>query len=349
MRARGPLAAVVLAACGGSNGLVLDDQPPIEVVTEPEIDPGELLRDLEATVLEGYSQLSLGNLEAYGDTVANETAIGLLRPGPDKIYLGRKPETNVEVYRLNPCVQVLSRNLDLRLSRDYTVGWTFDEVSCRAPDPYEGRSTSIPLRVTAVYERHLGNWGLVMQHVSYALPSDDIVLQALSGRLPAPAALPAAGDTGEIARQVGAVLAGILANRDDERRTRVARDPSSLVLWPGPETEYHGEAARAAPPLASLYGRQGVVELRDTFVGVARSQRVVWVLANLRVRVVANGDPIVIGLRATYVFERRDQDAGSWMQVSAHVSAPIEHSELARRVFGLEMPALPAEPLPDAP
>ena len=121
-------------------------------------------------------------------TVADDAPIVLIGVGPKDVHVGDKTAASLERFRIDPCVEVLSKNLEVHLSRDRSVGWTFDDVSCRLPDPFEGRSASIPLRVTAVYQRHLDTWVMVMQHVSYGMPLDDVLAWARSGRLAKPVA-----------------------------------------------------------------------------------------------------------------------------------------------------------------
>ena len=61
---------------------------------------------------------------------------------------------------------------------------------------------------------------------------------------------------------------------------------------------------------------------------------------SLVIRVLVLDDPVTLRLRATYVFERRDDSPGLWTQVQAHVSAPVLQEQLSKRVFGLEIPDL---------
>ncbi len=308
-----------------------------------------LVRDLEATVLEGYSQLSLGNFEAYADTVADERQVVLVRMGPERdIQIGLKSAIDHESFRISPCAQVLSKNLEVHLSRDKSMGWTFDDVSCRVPDPFEGtRHASIPLRVTALYERQLDTWVLVMQHVSYALPAEDIVTWARAGRLRKPARIRARIDPKDgLRKQVRGELVRLLRDTVKYRERIMASDAEALVLWPGPAHEYHGSAILEAPSLEELFGPRATVRTTGLYIGVAASKKLAWVAANLEVTTTVSDDPIVIRLRATYIYELREDAARPWQQVQAHVSAPVVQADLSKRVFGLELPALSASPSP---
>ena len=341
MRSVRVIALAALLGCGatGTNGAGRDG--PIESHQGPMPDAIDLSRDLEATVLEGYSQLSLGNLEAYGDTVADDVPIVLIGMGPADVHIGGKSEAPLEAFRIDPCLDVLSKNLEVHLSRDRSVGWTFDDVSCRVPDPFEGRNASIPLRVTAVYQRHLDSWVLVAQHVSYALPIDEVIARARAGNSSRPAAIDRAIDRGDGVRKlISSSVRGVIADRARYRERKIATDAMSLVLWPGPDEEYHGSQVATAPALEQLFGEGATVKPLGMQIGVARNMQIAWIAANLRISTIVNDDPITMVLRATYVYERRDDSPGLWTQVQAHVSAPIVQGDLSKRVFGLEIPDL---------
>jgi ketosteroid isomerase-like protein len=330
-----------LVGCGGGTALV-DSR---ESAPEPALDPGgteaDLVRDLRATVLEGYAQLSLGNLEAYGDRVADEGTVAFVRIGPDDGYIGSKRTHGTEVYRIEPCVEILSRSLEIHLSLDRSFAWIFDDVSCRVKDPFEGRKVAIPLRLTAVFQRHLDGWVLLMQHVSYALPVDEIRAWARAGTLRRPARVdrPIAADDG-VRRMIKNAVWGLVENQPGYRARKRASDAGALVLWPGPDHEFRGRTLAEAPELEDLFGPGSELALGGVAIGVARNQKHAWVVANLDVLTPGNDAPLTIGLRATYVFERRDDTPGLWTQVQAHVSVPVVQASLTRRAFGLELPDL---------
>ena len=62
---------------------------------EQRIDPLlgklDLARDLEATVLENYMQLTLGNFEAYADGIARDRDIVLIGISARDLVVGREP------------------------------------------------------------------------------------------------------------------------------------------------------------------------------------------------------------------------------------------------------------------
>jgi len=335
------IAFVAVVACAGSDGGQVRSNGGGDGAGAPKPNPVDLRRDLEATVLEGYSQLSLGNLEAYGDTVAEDEPVVLIRLGPRDVHVGMKADAELAAFRLDPCVEVLSKNLEVHLSEDRSVGWTFDDVSCRVPDPFEGRRASIPLRITAVYQRHLDTWVLVQQHVSYGLPPNDVVAWERAGRLARPVDVPhnVASDDG-VRRLVESTAQGIVVGKRRYRELKVAADEMSLVLWPGPTHEYHGPEILDAPQLEDLFGVATELQARAMHVGLARNKKIAWVATNVQVNTIVSDDPVTIILRATYVFERRDASRGPWVQVQAHVSAPIVQADLSKRVFGIEIPDL---------
>jgi len=342
-------AAIVLASAG------LTACPPPPPVAPPRLakpvndrDPEQTredsARDLQATVLEAYSQLSLGNLAAYGDHVAEEIPIALVELGPSDVYIGRKRRRSANIFRIHPCERVLSRNLDIHVSDDASVGWIYDEVSCRLADPFEGRETSIPLRLTAVYQRFLDSWMLVAQHVSYPLPVPDAVDWAMQGRMRGAARVERNfGRDAQVERLVFRSLEGIVDDLPGYRERKQIADPEALILWPGPLEEHQGAAIASAPSLEQVFGAEGAIVLEDAFVGVARNRRYAWVVATLEARTVVNDEVVSIPLRGSYVFERRDDSAGLWVQLQAHVSAPVDPAVLTRRVFGLELPELSSE------
>ncbi len=335
------IAAVVLGSCGAGGSNSVRGGGTGETHQGPTPNAIDLRRDLEATVLEGYSQLSLGNLEAYGDTVADDEPIVLIGVGPKDVHVGDKSAADLEVFRIDPCIEVLSKNLEVHLSRDRSVGWTFDDISCRLPDPFEGRSASIPLRVTAVYQRHLDTWVMVMQHVSYGLPLEEVLLWARTGRLVRPAAVGMKIEAGDGARKlVRSTAIGIITDRARYRSRKIAGDDVSLLLWTGPSHEYHGVEVPEAPQLEELIGDGSHIRPGGIYVGMARNKQLAWVAANLVVTAMVLDDPVTVRLRATYVFERRDDSPGLWIQVQAHVSAPVLQRQLSKRVFGLEIPDL---------
>ncbi|RMH44292.1 MAG: hypothetical protein D6689_02810 [Deltaproteobacteria bacterium] len=331
------IACAAVVACGGAEVPAGAHRAAAGDNGTPAPDDAALLRDLEATVLEGYSQLTLGNIEAYADHVAEDVPIVFFGLGPRDRYIGPKAAAPLDVFRIDVCREVLSKNLFMHLSRDRSVAWVFDDVSCRAPDPFEGRTASIPLRLTAVYQRYLDTWTLVAQHVSYAVPPGEIVRWAANGQLQRPARIRTEiARSDGVRRQIASALGGLLRGSPRYVAQKLARDETSVVVGPGPLHEFYGADVAAAPPVARWFGDGANVRPDGMYVGLARSERVAWVAVNLAVTARAGDAPVAFGLRGLYVFERRDDTPGVWQQVQAHVSVPVTRELLARRVFGAE-------------
>jgi ketosteroid isomerase-like protein len=323
---------LVVGACGGSTKQAA---PVADVVEEPALGREGLRRDLEATVLEGYSQLTLGNLDAYREGIAADRQITLVGVSPRDVVMGRTPRAlsrDRRLYRdLGPTI--LSKNLDVHLSRDGSVGWIYDEISYRVP--YMGRTASIPIRRTALYVRDLDRWLLVMEHESYALPVGEIVDLAARGALEPPRRLDrryhrTEGPSSLLLRMIERLQEA----SDSYRRQRVAADEEALLLLPHPEGEIYGAEVPLSASVAGLFGAGASVSLRDYRVFVSPSISSAWIAANLAVTTIVRDEPVEIGLRATYVLENRDK--WGWQVVQTHVSAPLLPAELSRLVFGAE-------------
>ena len=322
---------VALAACGG-NG-------PVEVTAPVRAEPDEeeggpdlelLTRELEATVLEIYSHITLGNFAAFRDTLAGEEPVVLIGPRPSDIVVGLRPRAAGNDRRLYRALAptILSKNLEIHLSQDGSVGWTFDETSYRVP--YGGRVASIPIRNTSLFVRDFDRWVLVMEHQSYATSIDDLRAAAAAERSEQPARFPSRHKV-EPAREL-VRLVGLLHNSDPrDLGRRIAPGDATLVLLPDRDHELHGPDAAAGPALATVFGPSTTVGLRDYRVGVAKNGTVAWLAANLVLRTVVNDQQVDIGMRGTYVFRRGERD---WQLVQMHISAPVGERELSRRLFG---------------
>jgi ketosteroid isomerase-like protein len=339
--------AIALAACGGQAGQSLG--PEGGRVADPPGDVAGLRRDLEATVLENYALLELGNIDAFADRVAIDRPIMLFGVEPEDVIVGVAPSALFADRRLfaGHRLRMLSRNLDIHLSRDRSVGWVFDEVSYRVP--FRGREASIPLRVTSVYTRDIDRWVLAMQHMSYALPLEEILEASPDGALGAPARFQTGysvdGPATGLRRIAWRVISGEIGPHYRERRMAASAD--ALVLWPGPRQEFAGASIRDAPTLAELFasaeGEPAEVEIGDHTIEVARNGEVAWMAANLAVflpkkegrnddRGAEYRDSSTVELRATFVFEERADEG--WTLVQTHASAAIPAQIIAERVFG---------------
>jgi len=323
------LGALVLAAACSANNNGADTVNPADVQPEaPDVPRDVLAHDLEATVIENYSHLTLGNFSAFRDGLSPDQAVCLLGVTPGDVVVGRRPAAAARDRRLYRVLgpTLLSKNLDVHLSEDGFVGWTFDEMSYRVP--YQGRTASIPIRSTELYVRDFDRWVLVMQHQSFAVSFDDLRNLAGSGALEEPKRFPSralAKDSRELIALVGRLHNG---------SGPIAQGEGALVLLPDRDHEVRGTDAAQTSSLAALFGAGTTVGLRDYRIGVAKGGRVAWMAANLVVRTNL-GDKsdggIDIGLRGSYVFQLA---AGGWEVVQMHISAAVPEAELSRRMFG---------------
>ena len=330
MRPTGLIPLVLAAAaCSANNNNDADTVNPADVQPEPPEVPREVLaHDLEATVIENYAHLSLGNFSAFRDGLSPDEAVSLLGVTPSDVVVGRRPAAAARDRRLYRVLgpTLLSKNLDVHLSEDGFVGWTFDEMSYRVP--YQGRTASIPIRSTELYVRDFDRWVLVMQHQSFAVSIDDLRSLAGSGVLEEPKRFPSRA----LARSSRDLIA--LVGRLHNGSGPIAQGEGVLVLLPDRDHEVRGSDAAQTSSLAALFGAGTTVGLRDYRIGVAKGGRVAWMAANLVVRI-SVGDKsdggVDIGLRGTYVFQLA---AGGWEVVQMHISAAVPEGELSRRMFG---------------
>lgn len=325
---RAAVLALVAAACSSNNGGPAESASPADLHQEvPEVPREVLDRDLEATVIENYSHLTLGNFSAFRDGLSQEQPVTLIGVTPGDVVVGRRPAEAARDRRLYRVLgpTLLSKNLDVHLSADASVGWTFDEMSYRVP--YQGRTASIPIRNTELYLRDFDRWVLVMQHQSYAVSIDDLRTLAASGALEAPRRF--ASRALEKGSRELIALVGRLHNEGGP----IAHGDAVLVLLPDRDHELRGAEAAQASSLAPLFGPGSTVGLRDYRIGMAKDGRVAWMAANLVVRTGAGagGAAVDIGLRGTYVFERA---SAGWEVVQMHISAAVPEAELSRRMFG---------------
>ena len=316
------------AACSSQNGTVETVMPADVHQETPEVPREVLGHDLEATVIENYSHLSLGNFGAFRDALAQDQPVAIIGVTPGDVVTGRRPPDAARDRRLYRVLgpTLLSKNLDVHLSADGSVGWTFDEMSYRVP--YQGRTASIPIRSTELYLRDFDRWVLVMQHQSYAVSIDDLRTLASSGALEEPKRFPSrAVEKGS--RELIA-LVGRLHNESGP----IERGDGVLVLLPDRDHELRGTDAAQASSLAALFGAGSTVGLRDYRIAFAKNGRIAWMAANLVVRTtVGEGSTaaVDIGLRGTYVFEKT---AAGWEVAQMHISAAVPEGELSRRMFG---------------
>ena len=372
------LLPVCMAACvaaglvAGAAGCGNRNRPAVSKPSRPDVpddrleDRTELRRDLETTVLENYLQLTVRNMEAYADGTARDREITILGTGPGDVVTGvgaaascggggrmckitddRLPlRDELGCSASSLCPTVHSKNLELHLSQDGSVAWILDELSYRLP--YQEREAAIPLRFTAVFVRDADRWLMVMEHLSYPLPTEMILELAAAGELASPRALPPAQESAVRARLlVRHVLRRLNANAEALRYlARVAAKKSErlgeawvyddrALLWPAPRQEYHAAAFYEAPSLADSLGSgmRVTIPAGEVRLSLSESGNVAWLAANVRATGAGAGgkEPVTIGMRATAVFEI---EADDWNLMQLHVSVPITPAQLEARALG---------------
>ncbi|MCP4447365.1 MAG: nuclear transport factor 2 family protein [Myxococcales bacterium] len=320
------LLGFVLGACGGNSKTL--KALPAASQEQADLGLGELRKSLESTVLENYDQLTYGNIEAFVDGVARDRKLQIIGVTPDDLLVGKTPK-GLDAYRRlykERNLRILSKNLDVQLSLDGSVGWVYDEASYRVD--FEGREASIPIRSTAVYVRDVDRWVLAAEHLSHGVPASDIVVLAAQERIAGPPSMKTdyGGPRERAAPLLG--LAGTLINVGGADAL-ASDNGNTLVLLPGPEEEFHNVVS---PALARLFGRESTVALKEFRIEVAESKRVAWMVGALALRTQHNGDFLSIPLRASFVFEREAQK--DWGIVQAHISVPLKEEQLSERAFG---------------
>lgn len=319
---------LLLPACGSRTA---KPSAPLSSGQGTDLGLEELRAALESTVLENYAQLSYGNIEAFLDGVSSGREVQLVGPTPDNVVVGTKPTVLQDDHRLYRQYKptILSKNLDVHLSQDGSVGWVYDEVSYRVP--YMGREASIPIRSTAVYVRDVERWILVAEHLSYGIPIAEIIALAARGELARGRDIKTHhGDSKKLSGTLVGLLGRLVNGRIDEGT--VVKEERTLLLLPAPDQEFHAQDAVDAPSLASLFGDSSSVAIRDFRIEMAPNRRTAWSLVNLAVRTNLNDEILTIGLRGSFVFERRGNEG--WAVVQAHISAPLLEEQLSTWVFG---------------
>ena len=331
--------SMLILGCGSktaSNNIV-----PASSGQQEDLGLAELRRTLESTVLENYEQLTYGNIEAFADGVATEQDLQVAGVTPSDLLVGRSPAKLRKDRRLFKQRQprILSKNLEVHLSKDGSVGWVSDEASYRVD--FEGREASIPIRSTAVYVRDVDRWVMAAEHLSYGVPIADVLRLAAGGELHA---MPPLKTSFGGSRKRTAPLLGLVGSFINIGGAEVLAATDTLVLLPGQEQEFRDGEALA---LAQIFGDRSTAALREFRIQFAKSKRVAWILASLAIRTERNGDTVEVPLRASFVLEREGQ--GDWGIVQAHVSAPLLESQISERVFGVGSDSEPRLDVPTNP
>jgi hypothetical protein len=355
------LFALVWAACSSKNAPVTTRVPggaqPDIVQDADMVGRDELVRELEAAMLENYLQLALGNMEAYADSVARDREIAIMGIRPHDVIVGTNPQERLRARKhlpfhdrphchigaseSEPCLRLLPKTLDVHLSTDDSVGWITDEVSYRVP--HEGREAAIPLRMSAVMMRDIDRWVLVMEHTSYGMPVSAIMDLARKGELATPTGFSDYHDdrnrAGVFRRELRTFLNADAAARkrylDTMERAQPVPAEAYFLLLPGRRREYHGASMFQAPSLAQIFGPGAVVTIDGYRLSAAPNKRMAWMATRLTVKVEdpVSGRTLPISLRGTFLFVFGNL---RWHLVQAHISAPLTEAQIGRRLFGGE-------------
>ena len=333
------LAVAVAAAVAAVGCTSAPRTPRTPLVDATPLDTGDdggarLRRELELEVLAGYDRYTL---DAASAAAAIDPSIGLTsigvgpeEQGPSGAPLARWPVTVVDdgqrddLGRTDHPVEVVSRALELHLSDDRTVGWTFDQVSlhlrvCK-------RVATIPLRVAQVYVRDSERWTLVSEHVGYAQSMGRWLDEATGPTGAAPAG---AVEDQPAAREAAEALAASFA-LDADRAARWDGAVDALAVWPDPLHVLRGGATRTGPSLAASVGATELA-LEGTRLALAPGGHVAIAATSVLARVDRADGPIAVRLRATAVLER----GAAWKVRMAMVSTPISLAALVRRTLGV--------------
>lgn len=246
------LALVLVTACG-SKPAPPRAAPVVRTAENAQLGLTELLRELEADVLENYLQLGLGNMEAYADIISQRDPVTLVGIGPSDVTANNSrdclhtsssaPTSATEAcdyardrlpFRRRPlclpdspvdaaCQGIYSKRLNLHVSRDHEVAWVFDELSYRLP--HNRRQAAIPLRFSAVFVRDVERWVMVQEHISYPLPDRLTVALAEDDQLSAPDDLA----TGQHSSDVFVALARAYLAPSEADRARLNQDRQALL------------------------------------------------------------------------------------------------------------------------
>jgi hypothetical protein len=316
-----------------------------------------LIAELQDEILSTYERDELPDETPMIPPTVGPARIGV---GPGDIYVGddvklRAPSRWPLRTDSATATAVRSKRLDIHLSADKQISaaWMSDEVSWRISTC--GRTSIIPLRMTALYAHDGDRWVQVFEHLSFGRVPEPIE-GVLFGREIASADV---SKGGALRDDLSRSLAALLSHQPDRVRQVVSFDPGhrgdddptrpapTLVIAPDPDGEWHDEEVvnallvdTTAPPVAE--------ERRIGTVGrsVDTSTIAYWVgnfVADLRPRPgIAGGK---VRLRGTFVFEKR---AGTWIVVQGHLSQPIADSDelgkgLANLIYGTSLLSTPAD------
>jgi hypothetical protein len=322
------LAVATAVACGGSR----KQARPVATV-DPLQDLGsglaDLRRDLESTVLENYSHLSLGNIEAYADSVSDSGAIALIGPRPSDLVVNDttfRERRDRRMYR-DRDVRIYSKKLEMHLSEDGSAAWVADELSYRVP--YAEREAALSLRYTAVFVRRSGRWEMVAEHMSYPLAVDRAIAFARAESFGKVRKM--GKDIGKNAEEPASVVRRVHSADNKFIERHVSAAASALWWLPDPSAEYRGDSIWTAPGLKNSFGSGVSLQRVGIVARVVGDGSIAWVAEHIFLRGRAYDDQILIPLRALYVLERTGSD---WQIVQAHLSVPLLDQQLNELIFG---------------
>lgn len=319
------VAALLLVGCTGNKAGAR--VPLVDSASATEGDPsGRLLRELELEVISSYHRTSL---DAAAATTVVDASVGMVvfGIGPDDVAVGRSLDERWPVVEVSgQRIDVVSHRLELFLSADGSVGWSYDDVSLRLP--VCGRVASIPLRVAQVYVRDSERWTMVAEHAAYAQPMGRW-LDTAKG--PDGARVPTATENQLESKAAEAALRlGLSAESDREVWDGGV---TGLAVWPDPLHVLRRGAAASGPGLAQSLGASSVtVEGLRLALGPTRAVAIAsaTLLARLD-RPDEAGAPLEVRLRGTFVVERVGEQ---WRIRLALVSTPITVGALVGRTVG---------------
>ena len=318
-----------LSACGARKlpGLPITVVPKAEPI--PEENTELLGKRLRATVLELYSQLTLGNLDAYLDAFAKNTFIEIIVAEPRSKYFSKaeKPKNFDPRIFIDRQPQILAKNLTYQIIEGTNIAWVFDETSYRIV--HQKRLASMPIRRSGVYQFLAGRWVILQEHWSYPasinmvtalfdrknLPSDTVPEEVNDGP---------GTDVRKIKRQIRRLHSG------RSKKPLSTADGSTLLVSLGLEAEF-----RSSPPrIARIFGPDATMEISGARVHVDSEKKAAWASAILKVsNVLGASDPTrTISIRASYVLVRNEQK--NWSFVHMHLSVPMTEELLFEQVLG---------------
>jgi ketosteroid isomerase-like protein len=299
MRSRWLVAFLWLGACAGA---VKPAGPALPAATETPATADEV----RAVTLDGYAQVAQGYDNVYLEGVARDARVLFMGVRPGDIVAGYDGPRIAAMHRLfgDDAVDLVSKDLEVHLSRDATCAWVADDLSYRSLRGQ--RRAFLPLRRTAVYERLEGRWLLIAEDVSY--PAPDTMAARSATAVPG---VIAGGSEGQAVRQR---VVNVLSGADE---SPVSLDDAALTFGPHGERARGRDVGKVATPQAFFAAAAEVTGMR---VGVSRSGTVAWASASFSI---GAGGPAG---RAMFVLEKR---GGLWWIIQTHVSRPVTSETLA--------------------